>query len=112
METLKVPAASLSNISIEKESLDARRKNQPVYIYNFIADTNDASILNLKNVTAISEKHTSASIREIIELDEQPVIVGTGPSGLFAALDLLKKGYRPVIIERGKPVSERLSDVR
>lgn len=41
----------------------------------------------------------------------QVVIVGAGPAGLFAALRALQLGWRPVVIERGKPVEERLHDV-
>lgn len=39
------------------------------------------------------------------------VIVGAGPAGLFAALRALEKGLRPIVVERGKPVEERLHDV-
>ena len=41
----------------------------------------------------------------------QVVIVGAGPAGLFAALRALEHGWRPVVIERGKKVEERLKDV-
>ncbi len=39
------------------------------------------------------------------------VIVGAGPAGLFAALRLVELGFRPVVIERGKPVKTRRRDV-
>lgn len=56
---------------------------------------------------------------ETIEVDKyqdvrnaKPVIViGAGPAGLFASLKLIQKGFRPIIIERGKPVSERKVDL-
>jgi uncharacterized FAD-dependent dehydrogenase len=41
----------------------------------------------------------------------QPVVVGTGPAGLFLTLALLEKGYRPLVIERGKPIRSRWKDV-
>jgi len=44
-------------------------------------------------------------------LGSQPVVVGTGPAGLFATLALLEKGYRPLVIERGKPIRPRWKDV-
>lgn len=112
LETLKIPPDSLQNIVIERESLDARQTNQPVFIYNFTAESDDPSILNFKNVTTVTAKSLPNSIEEIIELDEQPIIVGTGPSGLFAALGLAQKGYRPILIERGNPMDMRLQDVR
>lgn len=56
---------------------------------------------------------------EVVEVDKykdvhnaKPVIViGAGPSGLFASLKLIQKGLKPIIIERGKPVSERKVDL-
>ena len=44
-------------------------------------------------------------------MDDRPVIIGTGPAGYFAGLMLAKAGLRPILIERGKPVEERKTDV-
>ena len=44
-------------------------------------------------------------------LNNRPVVVGSGPAGLFCALLLAEKGYRPIILERGKTVKERVKDV-
>lgn len=40
-----------------------------------------------------------------------PVVVGMGPSGLFAALFLARNGVIPIVLERGRPVEERTADV-
>ncbi|AOS80500.1 FAD-dependent oxidoreductase [Hydrogenophaga sp. PBC] len=42
--------------------------------------------------------------------DERPVVVGFGPCGLFAALALAQMGFKPIVLERGKPVRERTQD--
>ncbi len=42
---------------------------------------------------------------------ERIIVVGAGPCGLFAALKLIEEGFKPIIIERGKPVSERKKDI-
>ena len=42
---------------------------------------------------------------------QQVIIVGAGPAGLFAALHLIELGYKPVILERGKTVSDRKHDI-
>ncbi len=44
-------------------------------------------------------------------LDYRPVVVGFGPAGMFAAYLLAKAGYRPIILERGRKVEERVGDV-
>ena len=44
-------------------------------------------------------------------LRERPVIVGSGPAGLFCAYMLAKAGYRPLLLERGMPVEQRKKDV-
>lgn len=46
-----------------------------------------------------------------VPASRQVVIVGAGPAGLFAALELIERGFRPVILERGKDVSKRKADI-
>ena len=43
-------------------------------------------------------------------LEERPVVVGTGPCGLFAALVLAQSGFRPIVLERGRAVRQRTQD--
>ena len=45
-------------------------------------------------------------------LEHRPVVVGSGPAGLMAACILAEQGYRPLVLERGRSVSERIRDVR
>jgi uncharacterized FAD-dependent dehydrogenase len=45
-------------------------------------------------------------------LKERPIIIGFGPAGMFAALELIEYGLRPLIFERGKKIEERSADVR
>lgn len=42
----------------------------------------------------------------------RPIVIGAGPAGLLAALELAKHGYRPLLLERGKPVAQRIDDVQ
>jgi len=44
-------------------------------------------------------------------MSERPIIIGFGPAGMFAALELIEQGYRPLIFERGKSLAERSADV-
>lgn len=45
------------------------------------------------------------------QMTHRPLIVGAGPAGLFCALELAEAGYRPILIERGKAMQERIADV-
>ena len=95
--------------TIEKESLDAREENL-VNSYTVLADIKNAEKhLRKKDVQAgKEEKYISPSP---IHTDERPVIVGFGPSGMFAGLLLSECGCKPIIIERGKAVEERQKDI-
>jgi uncharacterized protein len=55
-------------------------------------------------------KHRPA--RQLEHLKERPIIVGLGPAGMFAALELIDNGFRPLIFERGKKIEERSVDVQ
>ena len=46
-----------------------------------------------------------------VPASREVIVVGAGPAGLFAALELIERGYRPLILERGKDVSQRKSDI-
>ncbi len=46
-----------------------------------------------------------------LDSEKRPVVVGAGPAGLFASLCLAEAGLRPVLLERGKPVEQRMADV-
>ncbi len=80
---------------IIKKSIDARRKDIMV---DLVVRINPSKALfepvALKNVS-----------------NEQVIIVGSGPAGLFAALELLEKGIKPIVLERGKDVHSRRVDV-
>lgn len=63
----------------------------------------------------ISSKPIEASVikrnYQDVSNAERVIVVGAGPCGLFAALKLIEEGFKPIIIERGKPVSERKKDI-
>jgi uncharacterized FAD-dependent dehydrogenase len=98
--TLKVEPDTIQAIKYLKRSIDARKK--PV-IY----------ILKLK-VYLLGE--TIEEEAKGFELDngslhKKVAVIGFGPAGMFAALQLLELGIKPIVIERGKPVKERRRDL-
>ena len=52
----------------------------------------------------------NAELSKKLSLQPRPVIIGFGPAGIFAALILAQAGFRPIVLERGKPVRERTKD--
>ncbi|MGQ0828067.1 MAG: NAD(P)/FAD-dependent oxidoreductase [Bacteroidota bacterium] len=96
---LSISANTITSIKILKRSIDARSRNIKI---------------NLKVEIYINEKPvpTSYKIDYPDVTNKKPVIiVGAGPAGLFAALQLIENGLKPIIIERGKNVKDRRRDL-
>lgn len=114
---LRVDISDIKNYKILKESIDARRKSKIEFIYSveLSVGLNDRRIAERLNDSDILFEEPAAG-REIvtgsIKLEHRPVIIGSGPAGLFAGLFLAKYGYKPIIFERGKPVAERTEAVK
>lgn len=118
-EDLKAAAAKKMGISereittlrVKKQSLDCRKKYIK-FIYTLHLALRDED-----KQRAFEKKFGAAEVYrepDIIYGDKEavrPVIVGAGPCGLFAALILVKNGYKPLLIERGKSVEDRVKDV-
>lgn len=100
------------NYKIYKKSIDARKDINFVYQVLVNLDINDIDkkiIKKLKNnIAEFTEDKLEVENKNKIET---AVIVGTGPAGLFAAYLLSKKGVKVTLIERGKPVDERIKDI-
>lgn len=92
---------SITSIRIVKRSIDARQRNVMV---------------NLKVQVFVNEVAPNKPLVAPIEYNnvsncKEAVVVGAGPAGLFAALRLIELGVRPIVVERGKNVDDRLKDV-
>ena len=110
---LKIDKDSIINIYIKKESIDARDKNDVLYVYEIDAELkNEDSVLKKnKNVEkTFFKKYDFYSIGDKV-LNKRPIIVGMGPSGLFAAYMLSLNGFKPIVIDRGEPVLDRVKSV-
>jgi uncharacterized FAD-dependent dehydrogenase len=113
---LGVPDADLVDFSVYKRSYDARKKAAIVLIYSIDADVRgEAAVL----ARLQSDQHVMPSPDvdyKFVQVNQpapgtpRPVVVGTGPCGLFVALILAQMGLNPIILERGKIVRERTVD--
>jgi len=115
IKRLGIPRKDLLGYSVFKRSYDARRKNEIKLIYTLLVDVkNEKYILRKKrkdNTIRIAPDISYKFVAHAPDnLSERPLIVGSGPSGLFAGLVLAQMGFKPIILERGKPVRERTED--
>ncbi len=111
---LNISINDIQTLKIHKQSLDARNKNEIYYVYEVDIETpNDSLILKSKNKDIFLTPNEDYIFPHPghKRLNHQPVIIGSGPAGLFAAYVLAENHYNPIIIERGEPVEERISTV-
>jgi len=104
------------NIKISKKSLDARNKPELYYIYEVDIETSNEDFLLKKNknntdILTTPDEEYKIPEKGNIKLKEPPIIVGSGPAGLFCAYLLSELGYKPIVIERGEKVEDRLKTV-
>ena len=96
---------------ISKKSIDARKKDSVHYSYSIdINIKNEDKYLKYKNISKIDEV-IFPKINFNLNKSIKPIIIGAGPSGLFAALTFIQNGYKPIIIEQGQSVEERKKTV-
>ncbi|WP_163407752.1 NAD(P)/FAD-dependent oxidoreductase [Flavobacterium ajazii] len=99
---IKVSAQEIQHVSILKRSIDARQKaikiNLKVFIY-------------LKG-ESFQETKLELPIYKDVSSAQEVIVVGAGPAGLFAALQLIELGLKPIVLERGKDVRGRRRDLK
>ena len=109
----KIKKEDIKDAQIVKKSIDARNKSTVHYLYALdLVLENEHNYLKLqsKNIK-LYKKSELPNIKASKTFEHKPVIIGAGPSGLFAALTLVDHGIKPIIIEQGKIATERKKDV-
>lgn len=115
IKKLGINVADLLEYTIFKRGVDARKANAILLAY-----TLDVTVQGEAKVLAKLRKDPHVKVapdtsyhfvaKAPNELKNRPVIIGLGPSGLFAALILAQSGFKPLVLERGKAVRERTKD--
>jgi len=108
-QQLEIDAGNIFIAKILSKSLDASSKEQFYYKISLIVTTPD-NFQNKQNLPVYSEPVKAN--RKTTNIKGRPVIVGFGPAGMFAALELIDYGLKPLIFERGKKIEERFVDVQ
>ena len=116
----KINENEIKSFEIAGQAIDARKKDNVVFVYavdisfKFDEETEKKRFGNVKNVRKIEKNpYSTEKIENFTETEnvKRPVIVGSGPAGIFAGLVLAEAGLKPIIIEQGKNVDEREKDV-
>lgn len=113
LKRLGIAAHDLLNYTLFRRGYDARKRNAIVLVYTVDAEIkNEAPLLKKKiqNVAVAPDMSYHAVAQAQQGLTERPVVIGTGPCGIFAGLLLAQMGFRPIVLERGKAVRERTKD--
>lgn len=130
MEDIKIKAAESLHIEKEeihicrivKKSTDARKKPDIFFIYTIdieLADPKEKEILKRLpgrqkanvQISIVNDSPYCFPVSGPLSAKKRPLIIGSGPAGLFCAYFLTKSGLCPIILERGKDVEQRMKDV-
>ncbi len=112
IKKLRLNENDVKDFQILRQSQDARfHKSMGIYfvfsvLFDYPRNVRNSLIKPYKNDRSVQET------KQIQKQDKPPIIVGAGPSGLFAALRLIEYGLNPIIIERGKDIPDRIEDIK
>ncbi len=119
VKTLHLKEEEAFSFEVLRQSVDARRKPELLYVYTVCVTLRDESrerqILKKcknRNVERGKLPAYSYSVSVPHHAKARPVIVGTGPAGLFCGLLLARQGLRPILIERGERARKRTQSVQ
>lgn len=109
---IKILKADILSYKIIKKSIDARDKNNILYVYEFDVEVDNEKVIHKNKDIFISPKEEYRFPKPGNEiLDNKIVVVGSGPAGLFCSYLLAEAGYKPLIIEQGERIEDRVKTV-
>lgn len=111
---LKCPLKTVTSCRLVRQAVDARRKDNlhfscTVDLTVAADETTLVRRADSPHIRAVTEQ--PYTLPPVLPSSARPIVVGSGPAGLFATLILAKAGRRPLLLERGRPVEQRRADV-
>ena len=115
LNRLGIHADELISYTIFRRGYDARKSSAIVFIYTLDVEVkNEAKLLqrleDVKHIARTPDTSYHFVAHAPANLASRPIVIGTGPCGMFAALILAQMGFCPIVLERGKTVRERTKD--
>ena len=114
-KTLRISEKDVKHYQIKKKSIDARKKPMLQFVYTIDVEVaNEIQILKKQKgnqVTLAKDKVYEFPAPGTKNMKHRPMIIGSGPAGLFCAYMLAMHGYQPLVYERGASVEERAKDI-
>ncbi len=119
--SLNLAQSDLLQCQIFKKSIDARNRSRIRIVYSCLCKTSveyEEEILKKSHSVSVKpfatpgENSLTRNVGGKKSFPYRPIVVGTGPAGLFAALRLIQSGISPILLERGQAVDIRVDDVK
>ena len=116
LRTLGIPAADLLGVRVRRRGHDARKPGVIALVYTLDVEVRDEDALLKKfhgspHINPAPDETYRYPVHAATPPATRPVVIGSGPCGVFAGLSLARMGLNPLILERGRSVRQRTKDV-